>query len=55
MENLDSAALMGLVFCLTLAWASWQARRLGNDGRDVGLLGAGAALSGLGAGLAALF
>lgn len=54
MENIDSAALMGLVFCVTLAWVAWQAKRLGNDRSDVRLLGATAAVSGLGAGLAAL-
>lgn len=53
-SSIDSATVMALVFCLTLAWTSWQAHRLGNEGRDVRLLGSGAALSGLGAGLFAL-
>lgn len=52
-HDFDNATLMGLVLCVTLAWTSWQARRLGNERRDVRLLGAGAAFSGLGAGLAA--
>jgi hypothetical protein len=52
---LDNSALIGLVLCATLAWTSWQARRLGSERRDVRLLGATAAFSGLGAGLAAFF
>ncbi|QPF73966.1 hypothetical protein G8A07_14250 [Roseateles sp. DAIF2] len=50
----NSAFFMGLAGALTLAWVTWQARRLGNDRRDVVLLGTSAALSGLGAGIAAL-
>lgn len=52
--DFNSAFYMGLASTITLLWVTWQARRLGNDRRDVALLGASAALSGLGTGVAVL-
>lgn len=52
--GLDTSTIVLSILALTLCFASWHARRLGNDSRDVTALGTVAALLGVGAGVVAL-
>ncbi|MFG6412982.1 hypothetical protein ACG02S_03610 [Roseateles sp. DC23W] len=49
---MDVATQLGLLFAVVLLLAAWQAWRIGNDRRDVALLGVGSGVSALGAGVA---
>lgn len=51
---MDSSTIAFGLMTLTLAGVAWHARRLGNDGRDVVLLGAFSGLCGVGAAVAAV-
>jgi uncharacterized membrane protein YadS len=51
---MDSTTIAFGLMTLTLAGVAWHARRLGNDRRDVALLGAFSGLCGVGAAVAAV-
>lgn len=51
---MDTLILLCLVLAVTLFAAAWQAWRIGNDRRDVTLLGIGSGVSAVGAATAFL-
>lgn len=51
---MDTLMLLCLLLATVLLAAAWQARRIGNDRRDVALLGVGSGVSALGAATAFL-
>lgn len=51
---MDTLMLLCLLLAAVLLAAAWQARRIGNDRRDVALLGVGSGVSALGAATAFL-
>lgn len=46
---MDTLALLCTVLTVVLVAAAWQARRIGNETRDVALLGASGGMTALGA------
>lgn len=51
---MDIFTLFGLLLAVVLFAAAWQAWRIGNDRRDVALLGVGSGVSAVGAAVAFL-
>ncbi|URI10765.1 hypothetical protein MW290_17410 [Aquincola tertiaricarbonis] len=51
---MESSVLVLLSLTAALGFAAWQAWRIGNERRDVALLGSVAGLLGVGAGVAAV-
>lgn len=51
---MDTATTLFAVMTLVLLWVSFQARRLGNEKRDVALLGTLTGLGGVGTAVTAL-
>jgi len=49
---MDTFTLFGLLLSVVLFAAAWQAWRIGNDRRDVALLGVGSGVSAVGAAVA---
>lgn len=52
---MDTLTLAGLLLALTLFAAAWQAWRIGNERRDVALLGLSGGVCAVGAAAALLF
>lgn len=52
--TMESSVLILLSLTAALGFAAWQAWRIGNEHRDVALLGSVAGLLGVGAGVAAV-
>lgn len=48
---MDTLTLLGLLLAVVLFAAAWQAWRIGNERRDVALLGVGGGVSAAGAAL----
>lgn len=49
---MDTLTLLGLLLAAVLFAAAWQAWRIGNERRDVALLGVGGGVSAIGAAVA---
>ncbi|MFG6465171.1 hypothetical protein [Roseateles sp. BYS87W] len=49
---MDTLTLLCTLMAVVLAAATWQARRIGNDRRDVALLGVSGGVAALGAAVA---
>lgn len=52
---MDTFPLLGLLLAVVLFAAAWQAWHIGNERRDVALLGVGSGVSAVGAALAFMF